>query len=89
VHSPSDTFTTCNGCHVLDPAGNAQLGIARPGCFGSDGRYSLEKEAQVFQVPHLRNLYGVRIGLDLDGDGALDGDELRAGSDPASAVPPS
>jgi DNA-binding beta-propeller fold protein YncE len=59
---PSDALHNCNGCHVLDPAGNAQFGVARPGFFGSDGRYSFEGETQLFKVPHLRNLYQ-KIGM--------------------------
>jgi len=54
---PSDTFHNCNGCHTLDPTGNAELGVAKPGFFGSDGRYSFEAETQFFKVPHLRNMY--------------------------------
>ena len=59
---PSDTFHNCNGCHVLDPGGNAQFGVAKPGFFGSDGRYSFEAESQFFKVPHLRNLYQ-KVGM--------------------------
>jgi DNA-binding beta-propeller fold protein YncE len=59
---PSDTFHNCNGCHVLDPAGNAAFGVDKPGFFGSDGRYSFEAETQFFKVPHLRNLYQ-KVGM--------------------------
>ena len=59
---PSDTFHNCNGCHVLDPQGNAQFGVAKPGFFGSDGRYSFEQETQFLKVPHLRNLYQ-KVGM--------------------------
>ncbi|HXJ19359.1 MAG TPA: hypothetical protein VMT03_03930 [Polyangia bacterium] len=59
---PSDTFHNCNGCHVLDPQGNAQFGVAKPGFFGSDGRYSFEAETQFLKVPHLRNLYQ-KVGM--------------------------
>jgi YVTN family beta-propeller protein len=59
---PSDTFHNCNGCHVLDPAGNAQFGVPKPGFFGSDGRYSFEAETQFFKVPHLRNAYQ-KVGM--------------------------
>jgi hypothetical protein len=58
----SDTFHNCNGCHTLDPAGNAQFGVAKPGFFGSDGRYSFDAETQLFKVPHLRNLYQ-KVGM--------------------------
>jgi hypothetical protein len=60
--SPSDTFGTCNSCHVLDPQGNAVFGVDRPGFFGSDGRYTFDGEPQVFKVPHLRNLYQ-KVGM--------------------------
>jgi len=59
---PSDTFHNCNGCHVLDPQGNAQFGVAKPGFFGSDGRYSFEAETQFVKVPHLRNMYQ-KVGM--------------------------
>jgi hypothetical protein len=59
---PSDRFHDCNGCHTLDPAGNAAFGVARPGFFGSDGRYSFENETQIFKVPHLRNAYQ-KVGM--------------------------
>jgi DNA-binding beta-propeller fold protein YncE len=59
---PSDSFHNCNTCHVLDPRGNAELGVAAPGFFGSDGRYSFEQETQFLKVPHLRNLYQ-KVGM--------------------------
>ncbi len=59
---PSDTFHNCNGCHVLDPSGNAAFGVAKPGFFGSDGRYSFEQETQFVKVPHLRNMYQ-KVGM--------------------------
>jgi hypothetical protein len=62
VELPSDTFHNCNGCHVLDPAGNAQFGVAKPGFFGSDGKYSFEQETQFLKVPHLRNMYQ-KVGM--------------------------
>lgn len=59
----SDSFQPCNGCHVLDPNGNAQYSfVKRPGFFGGDGRYSFENEPQVFKVPHLRNMYQ-KVGM--------------------------
>jgi YVTN family beta-propeller protein len=58
----SDKLFACNGCHVLDPQGNAQFGVARPGFFGTDGQGSFEFETQVFKVPHLRNLYQ-KVGM--------------------------
>jgi hypothetical protein len=59
---PSDTFHTCNTCHVVDPDANRAAGVAKPGFFGSDGRYSFESETQTFKVPHLRNLYQ-KVGM--------------------------
>jgi DNA-binding beta-propeller fold protein YncE len=59
---PSDTFHNCNGCHTLDPSGNAASGVAKPGFFGSDGRYSFENEPQFLKVPHLRNMYQ-KVGM--------------------------
>ena len=53
----SDTFLPCNGCHVLNRSGNAEFGVARPGFFGTDGRFSFESEPQIFKIPHLRNMY--------------------------------
>lgn len=53
---------TCAGCHVLDPDGNAEFGVASPGFFGTDGRQALEPPSQVFKIPHLRNLY-TKIGM--------------------------
>ncbi|MET0285098.1 MAG: hypothetical protein ABW352_11530, partial [Polyangiales bacterium] len=57
-----DTFQNCNGCHTLDPLGNALFGVKKPGFFGSDGRYSFESEPQFMKVPHLRNMYQ-KIGM--------------------------
>jgi DNA-binding beta-propeller fold protein YncE len=58
---PSDRFHNCNGCHTLNPTGNAGA-TAHPGFFGTDGRMSFEFETQIFKVPHLRNLY-TKIGM--------------------------
>jgi DNA-binding beta-propeller fold protein YncE len=61
VELPSDRFHNCNGCHTLNPQGNAGL-TKHPGFFGTDGRLSFELETQVFKVPHLRNLY-TKVGM--------------------------
>lgn len=54
----SDTFLTCNGCHVLDRNGNSEFSeVKKPGFFGTDGQFSFEGESQFFKIPHLRNLY--------------------------------
>jgi hypothetical protein len=36
--------------------------VAKPGFFGSDGRYSFEAETQFMKVPHLRNAYQ-KVGM--------------------------
>ncbi|MCA9676968.1 MAG: hypothetical protein H6709_20475 [Kofleriaceae bacterium] len=61
VELPSDRFHNCNGCHTLDPAGNAGL-TDHPGFFGTDGKLSFEFETQIFKVPHLRNEY-TKVGM--------------------------
>jgi DNA-binding beta-propeller fold protein YncE len=53
----TDGAHTCQGCHRLDPKGNAEFGVAHPGFFGTDGEYSFEGESQVFKIPQLRNAY--------------------------------
>lgn len=80
----SDTFFNCNGCHVLDPDGNRQFGVAKPGFFGTDGRYSFENETQFLKVPHLRNMYQ-KVGMFgmadapffVPGDNDFTGDQVR------------
>ncbi len=85
----SDTFFNCNGCQVLDPSGNAEFsGVAQPGFFGTDGRYTFDAEPQVFKVPHLRNMYQ-KIGMfgmprarlflpeSIGSDNVFMGDEVR------------
>ncbi|REJ64364.1 MAG: hypothetical protein DWQ28_10010 [Proteobacteria bacterium] len=44
---------TCNDCHRLDP---------EAGLFGSNGKGEFDALAQLFKVPHLRNLYD-RVGM--------------------------
>jgi hypothetical protein len=54
----SDTFLTCNGCHVLDHTANSEYPeVKHPGFFGTDGQFSFEGNSQFFKIPHLRNLY--------------------------------
>lgn len=80
----SDTFFNCNVCHVLDPNGNKEFGVAKPGFFGTDGRFSFEAETQIFKIPHLRNLYQ-KVGMFgmaaapffLPGDNGFKGDQIR------------
>ncbi len=85
----TDAFFSCNGCHVLDPAGN-QGAASKPGFFGSDGRFSFETETQIFKIAHLRNLYQ-KVGMfgmpkapftlpespDPGVDNAFTGDQIR------------
>jgi DNA-binding beta-propeller fold protein YncE len=56
TEKPVDRLHNCNGCHVLDRAGNAGLSD-QPGFFGSDGKMSFENLPQAFKVAHLRNAY--------------------------------
>ncbi len=58
----NDVFSTCNGCHRIDPAANAELGVARPGMFGSNGVYTEDGVSHIMKVPHLRNLYQ-KVGM--------------------------
>jgi len=80
----SDTFLNCNGCHVLDPDGNREFGVSKPGFFGTDGRYSFENETQFMKVPHLRNMYQ-KVGMFgmaaapffVPGDNEFKGEQIR------------
>lgn len=60
----TDSFSTCNGCHVLDPDGNRGFAEERfPGFFGTDGRSArVPGRPQVIKVPHFRNLYQ-KVGM--------------------------
>jgi hypothetical protein len=53
---------TCNSCHVLDPDANRQYGVAAPGLFGTDGRYTFEAAAEPFKTVHFRNAYQ-KVGM--------------------------
>lgn len=57
-----DSKFHCNGCHVVDRNANAEFGVAKPGFFGTDGKYTFAFQPQFFKVPHLRNLYQ-KIGM--------------------------
>ena len=50
-------IASCEQCHRLDPNGNAEFGVERPGFFGSDGRSASEVFPQIFKTAHLRNTY--------------------------------
>ena len=56
------TLFTCADCHVIDPEGNAQYGVERPGFFGTDGQVVLAEFSQTFKTPHFRNLY-TKVGM--------------------------
>jgi len=58
----NDVFTTCNGCHRLDPGANAEFGVAVPGMFGSNGVYTDDGVSHIMKIPHLRNLYQ-KVGM--------------------------
>jgi len=58
----TDSLQTCHGCHTLDPRGNAEFDVYRPGFFGTSGQYTLENESQVFKIPQLRNVYQ-KVGM--------------------------
>lgn len=51
----SDTISTCNGCHVLNPAANR---------FGTDGTMAIEGPGvdEDMKIPHLRNMYQ-KVGM--------------------------
>ncbi len=53
----------CQGCHTLDPEGNADQGEPFPGFFGTSGLSTRTGgRPQVVKVPHLRNLYQ-KVGM--------------------------
>ena len=73
----SDVISTCNGCHLLDPAN---------GAFGSSGLMSFDGETQGFKIPQLRNAYqkvgmfGMPPGdssLFVSGDATFWGDQIK------------
>jgi hypothetical protein len=53
---------TCASCHVLDPHANEENGVAAPGFFGTDGRYTFDGGTEGFKTPHLRNQYQ-KVGM--------------------------
>ncbi len=53
---------TCASCHVLDPHANEDQGVAAPGFFGTDGRYTFDGGVEGVKTPHLRNLYQ-KVGM--------------------------
>ncbi len=60
---PTSAPTTCQSCHTLDPQGNAEFGVAKPGFFGSRGLGVTEPTAfQHLEAAHFRNLYQ-KVGM--------------------------
>ncbi len=53
---------TCASCHVTDRNANAAQGVAAPGFFGTDGRYTFDGGTEGFKTPHLRNAYQ-KVGM--------------------------
>ncbi len=58
----SDFQNTCHGCHTLDPDGNSEFDVAKPGFFGTSGVYTNDAVAHILKVPHLRNMYQ-KVGM--------------------------
>src|SRR4051812_24916075 len=74
---------TCESCHKLDPHANADKGVAAPGFFGADGRYTIDGGTEGFKTPHLRNQYQ-KVGMFgmpstpvHPGNDAFQGDQVR------------
>jgi len=53
---------TCVSCHVTDRHANEDKGVAAPGFFGTDGRYTFDGGVEGFKTPHLRNQYQ-KVGM--------------------------
>ncbi len=54
--------SACAACHVLDRHANEAQGVAAPGFFGTDGRYTFDGGTQGMKTPHLRNQYQ-KVGM--------------------------
>jgi hypothetical protein len=85
MNKPATLGDTCNSCHVLDPSGNAEFGVFRPGFFGTDGKYVGAEFPQTLKIPQFRNLYQ-KVGMfglppetfiNPDGAGEHTGDQIR------------
>jgi DNA-binding beta-propeller fold protein YncE len=74
---------TCASCHVIDRNANAQYGVAAPGFFGTDGRYTTDGGVEAVKTPHLRNQYqkvgmfGLKNGPVIPTNDAFLGDQVR------------
>jgi len=53
---------TCDSCHALNRNANRQYGVAAPGFFGTDGRYTFKGGPEGIKVAHLRNTYQ-KVGM--------------------------
>jgi len=62
LNKPATVGMTCNFCHVLNPSGNAEHGVRRPGFFGTDGEHIGGEFPHTLKIPHLRNLYQ-KVGM--------------------------
>ena len=54
---PTQQLHTCESCHRIDPEGNAEYGVERPGFFGTDGQVVIREIGQTIKIPHFRNIY--------------------------------
>ena len=82
-----DSKLHCNGCHVVDRNANAEYGVAKPGFFGTDGKYTFAFQPQFFKVPHLRNLYQ-KVGMfGMANSGNFLADDPLSTNDPFFGVP--
>jgi len=85
LHNFSDLsiLGTCTSCHKLDPNANQVYGVAAPGFFGTDGRYTRDGSPEAFKTPHLRNLYqkvgmfGLKTRPAMPTSDAFLGDQIR------------
>ena len=73
----------CQSCHLLDRHANEAQGVAAPGFFGTDGRYTFDGGREGVKTPHLRNQYQ-KVGMfgmpdtpTLPGSDAFLGDQVR------------
>jgi DNA-binding beta-propeller fold protein YncE len=95
-NKPATLGMKCNFCHVLNPQGNAEFGVVRPGFFGSDGTYVGGELPQTLKIPQFRNLY-TKVGmfgfprdilLNPDHSDAHTGDQIRGfGFTHSGAIP--
>ncbi len=70
---------------VLTPEGRFQADRATESLTDVDLLSAIERNDAVMTFTIVPRTMGTRFGLDRDGDGAFDGDEIDAGTDPADA----